>query len=244
MQTLGGRMKQFTDRFLASIKPHEKKIVLREKRGFAFQILPSGSKSFLYIFELCRRKGYFHLGNYPAMSLAEARIAYNNAYNLVKRGIDPRDQRKSATEELNKEREKAEEKSNVADLLKRYTFNSLIDEGIPDGYTPITVEQLITVYYVFYSKVNHSPMIRRNFLYTVQSGIIPSIGKKLLTEVRRKDAIALIQDIASRAPGQAGNVLRAGRQVFEYALQNEWVEYQPFLRITKAVPKARPKSRE
>jgi len=64
------------------------------------------------------------------------------------------------------------------------------------------------------------------------------MGKKLITEIRRRDAIALIQDVAARAPGQSGNVLKAGRQVFEYALLREWVETQPFLQITKAVPKA------
>jgi integrase len=90
-----------------------------------------------------------------------------------------------------------------------------------------------------YSKENHGVETRRNFLYAAKSGIIPSIGQKLITEVRRKDAIALIQGIASRAPGQSGNVLKAGRQIFEYALQREWVENQPFLQITKAVPKAR-----
>ncbi|KAF0219982.1 MAG: integrative proteintic element Gsu56 [Geobacteraceae bacterium] len=231
-------MKQFTDRFLASIKPQKKKIVIREGRGFAFQVLPSGSKSFLYIFELDKQKGYLQLGNYPTMSLADARIAYNDAYKLIKSGIDPRDQKKAAKEELAKSRKKAEVIAATAVLLEQCTFQSLVDEGIPDGYIPSTVEQLAAVYYVKYSKVNHGFQTQRNFLYHTKSGINSTIGKKLITEVRRKDAIELIQGIASRAPGQAGNVLKAGRQIFEYALQLEWVETQPFLQITKAVPKA------
>lgn len=32
------------------------------------------------------------LGTYPAVSLATARVDYNEAYNLVKRGIDPAQQ--------------------------------------------------------------------------------------------------------------------------------------------------------
>jgi len=78
-------MKQFTEKFLASIKPQQKKFVLREGRGFALQVLPSGSKNFLYIFELNKQKGYLQLGNYPATSLANARLAYNDAYKLVKK---------------------------------------------------------------------------------------------------------------------------------------------------------------
>lgn len=228
-------MKQFTERFLASIKPQEKKFTVREGRGFALQVLPSGAKSFLYIFEIDKQKGYMKLGNYPAISLADARKAYNDAYNLVKSGIDPREKKKNITEEL---RKKTEEIATSTNLLKQYTYQSLLDEGIPDDFVPSTVEQLVAVYYVMYSKENHGFRTQKNFLYAAQSGINMSIGKKLITEVRRKDAIALIQGIASRAPGQSGNVLKAGRQIFEYALQREWVENQPFLQITKAVPKA------
>ena len=228
-------MKPFTERFLASIKPQEKKFTIREGRGFALQVLPSGAKSFLYIFEVNKQKGYMKLGNYPAMSLAEARKTYNEAYNLIKSGIDPRDQKKIATESLQK---KAEERATTFNLSEQFSFKSLMDEGIPDGYIPSTVEELVAVYCVMYSKVNHGLKTQRNFLYTTQSSIIPMIGKKLITEVRRKDAIALIQSIASRAPGQSANVLKAGRQIFEYALQREWVDNQPFLQITKAVPKA------
>lgn len=228
-------MKQFTDRYLASIKPQEKKFTVREGRGFALQVMPSGLKSFLFIFELNKQKGYMKIGNYPAMSLSDARKAYNDAYNLVKSGVDPREDKKSALEES---RRKAEELAQSIAALEKNSFELLMEEGIPEDFIPTTVEQLVAVYYVKYSKENHGTKTQRNFLYTIKSGLIPVMGKKLITEIRRRDAITLIQDVASRAPGQSGNVLKAGRQIFEYALLREWVETQPFLQITKAVPKA------
>jgi len=226
--------KQFTEKAIAAAKPKDKRYYLREGRGFALQILPSGAKAFVYLFELNKSKGYVLLGHYPDCSLANARIAYNETYKLVKNGIDPREQ-KALTEELRKKTEEIEATTNA---LIQYTFQSLLDDGIPEDFVPSTVEQLVAVYHVKYSKENHGLKTQRNFLYTVKSGIIPVMGKKLITEIRRKDAIALIQDVASRAPGQSGNVLKAGRQIFEYALLREWVENQPFLQITKAVPKA------
>jgi hypothetical protein len=48
---------------------------------------------------LNKSKGYVLLGHYPDCSLADARIAYNDAYKLVKKGIDPRDQKKAIAEE-------------------------------------------------------------------------------------------------------------------------------------------------
>lgn len=228
-------MKQFTDRYIASIKPQKKKYTIREGRGFALQILPSGTKTFMFIFELNKQKGYMNIGNYPAMSLSDARKAYNDVYNLVKSGVDPREDKKAVFEES---RRKAEEIAQLTYALEKYTFENLMDEGIPENFIPTTVEQLVAVYYVKYSKDNHALKTQRNFLYTAKSGIVPVIGNKLITEVRRRDAIDLIQDVAARAPGQSGNVLKAGRQIFEYALLREWVETQPFLQITKAVPKA------
>jgi integrase len=227
--------KQFTEKAIAASKPKEKRYYLREGRGFALQVLPSGAKAFVYLFELNKSKGYVLLGHYPACSLANARIAYNEAYKLVKNGIDPREQKKAITEEL---RKKTEEIETSAKSLKLYSFQSLLDDGIPENFIPSTVEQLVAVYYVKYSKENHGLQTQRNFLYTAKSGIIPVMGKKLITEIRRRDAITLIQDVAARAPGQSGNVLKAGRQIFEYALLREWVETQPFMQITKAVPKA------
>jgi len=227
--------KQFTEKAIAAAKPKDKRYYLREGRGFALQVLPSGAKAFVYLFELNKSKGYVLLGHYPICSLANARIAYNEAYKQVKNGIDPREQKKTATEEL---RKKAEELTTTNNLLGQYTYQSLLDDGIPENFVPSTVEQLAAVYYVKYSKENHGLQTQRNFLYTAKSGIIPVMGKKLITEIRRRDAIALIQDVAARAPGQSGNVLKAGRQIFEYALLREWVETQPFLQITKAVPKA------
>lgn len=94
-------MKQFTDRYLASIKPQEKKFTVREGRGFALQILPSGIKSFLLIFELNKQKGYMN----PGTSLSDARKAYNDAYNLVKSGVDPRENKKAALEETRRKTE-------------------------------------------------------------------------------------------------------------------------------------------
>lgn len=98
-----------------------------------------------------------------------------------------------------------------------------MDEGILEDFIATTVEQLVAVYYVKYSKENHGFQTQRNFLYTVKSGIIPVMGKKLITEILRRDAIALIQDVAARAPGRSGNVLKAGRQIFEYGSAWGWL---------------------
>ena len=241
-------MKQFTDRFLASLKPKEKKYVVREGRGFAIQVLPTGTKTFMYIFELNKQKGYYQLGNYPAMSLAEARVAYNDAYNLVKKGIDPREEKKSAIEEkermVRETKQQEESAARAAAQLEKDNFDSLIADEIPENYVPTTVEQLAAVWYVKYSKENHSARWRETIMSTFKTHLIPKIGKMELSAVRHKHAVSLIEQIAVKVPGSARNTMKFCRQMFKYACRQEWAEIQPFHEITESVPKITPKADE
>jgi len=241
-------MKQFTEKFLASIKPQQKKFVLREGRGFALQVLPSGSKNFLYIFELNKQKGYLQLGNYPATSLANARLAYNDAYKLVKNGIDPREEKKAAAEEREKAAREvaleAEATAAAATHLERYTFEALVTDGVPENFVPKTVEQLAGVWFVNYSKENHSERWQGSALSCIKVHLLPNIGQMEITAVRHKHAVSLIQKIASTVPGSARNTMKFARQMFKYACRQEWAEIQPFIEITESVPKIAPKADE
>ena len=134
--------KQLTEKAIAAAKPKDRRYYLREGRGFALQILPSGTKAFVYLYELNKSKGYILLGHYPDCSLAQARLAYYDAYKIVKSGIDPRSLKSQVSSEpINSNNE-------TESPIHQYTFQSLLDEGIPDGYVPSTVEQLIAVYYL------------------------------------------------------------------------------------------------
>jgi integrase len=241
-------MKQFTERFLASIKPQEKKFVVREGRGFALQVLPSGSKSFLFIFEINKQKGYLQLGNYPAISLADARIAYNDAYKLVKKGIDPRDEKKAVAEEKAKKASEAAQEAEAtvaaATHLEKYTFDTLLKDGVPENFVPTTVEQLAGVWFVNYSKENHSDRWQGSAVSCIKVHILPGIGQMEIATVRHKHAVSLIQKIASTVPGSARNTMKFARQMFKYACRQEWAEIQPFIEITESVPKIAPKADE
>lgn len=241
MHEKGYGMKQFTERYLASLKPQQKKYVVREGRGFALQVLPTGTKTFMYIFELNKQKGYYPLGNYPAVSLADARVAYNDAYKLVKKGIDPREEKKNTAEEHARLVKKAELQAEAAALaaaqLERDTFDALIAEEISDNYIPATVEQLSAVWYVKYSKENHSVRWQETVISAIKTHIIPNIGKMELASVRHKHAVSLIQKIAVDVPGSARNTMKFCRQMFKYACRQEWAEIQPFHEITESVPK-------
>jgi len=202
----------------------------------------------MYIFELNKQKGYFHLGTYPSTSLAEARLAYNDAFNLVKRGIDPRKEKKAAAEEEARAAKEAAEKvhaaAKAASELDTYTFETLVKEGVPENFVPTNVEQLAGVWFVNYSKENHSERWQGSAVSCIKLHILPGIGHMEIAAVRHKHAVSLIQRIASTVPGSARNVMKFCRQMYKYACRQEWAEIQPFIEITESVPKIAPKADE
>ena len=70
----------------------------------------------------------------------------------------------------------------------------------------------------------------------LENHLIPVWGQRHVKDIRRRDAIELIEKIASTKPGAARNVLMAARSMFTYALRRELAEYNPFSEVGLAVP--------
>lgn len=75
--------KNFSDKYLMALKPRERAYQVREAKGFTLRVLPTGTKTFLFIYEEQGKRKQLNLGVYPAVTLAEARQLYNEA--VVKR---------------------------------------------------------------------------------------------------------------------------------------------------------------
>lgn len=90
----------FTDRFIRNLKPEEKIRDIREKRGFGIRIKPDGVKVFFYGYDspLTGKRRFLTLGEYPSMSLAEARSEHAKQYDIVKAGGDPLESKRHESE--------------------------------------------------------------------------------------------------------------------------------------------------
>jgi len=80
---------RFTDTFIRHLKPAEKKFYRREVDGFTIRVMPSGAKTWLYIYTLGGKRKELNLGSYPDVTLAAARDKHIDARRLVGKGIDP-----------------------------------------------------------------------------------------------------------------------------------------------------------
>lgn len=202
----------FTDRYLKSLKPKEKQYYVREQRGFAMRVLPSGVKTFVFIYTINGIRRQLNLGNYPYVSLVDAHEKYLVAAKLHANGIDPQISPPASQPE-----------PPTPELLTVSGLKALYIKHIKSHLVPRSVVQQER---------------------TLDKDVVPVIGALPAMDIRRKDAIALIETVARRAPGQARNVIKTARSMFSFAQARELVEMNPFAGVGRAVPVTVPKMRK
>ena len=82
-----------TDTLLRNAKPKEKSYKLMDSHGLFLFVSPTGSKLWRFRFWLHDKEGLYSIGDYPLVSLAQARAERDKARALVKQGIHPVRQR-------------------------------------------------------------------------------------------------------------------------------------------------------
>ena len=78
-----------TDTKLRSLKPQAKVFRLADANGLCIEVRPSGAKIWRYRYRYAGKANMLTVGEYPAVTLAEARAERDRARALVKKGADP-----------------------------------------------------------------------------------------------------------------------------------------------------------
>jgi len=106
---------QFTDKYIKNLKPKDSPYDKREGsgQGFAIRIMPSGHKSWAFIYNFEGKKQRMTLGAYPAISLADARALHRNAIRCLASGKNP-------AAEQHKEKLEAKTADSVNELIDEY----------------------------------------------------------------------------------------------------------------------------
>lgn len=79
----------FTDTMIKRLKPEELDYTRSEGNGFSVRVMPSGSKTWLYVYAIDGKRRKMNLGQYPDVTLETARQRFEDAKRQVKNGIDP-----------------------------------------------------------------------------------------------------------------------------------------------------------
>ena len=84
-----------TDLAARNAKPKEKQYKLSDAEGMYLLVKPNGSKLWRWKYRIAGKEYHFAIGEYPSISLLEARKARDDARSLVKQGVHPSHQRKT-----------------------------------------------------------------------------------------------------------------------------------------------------
>lgn len=216
------RFMKFTDTYIRSLKPDEKIVDIREGDGFGVRILPSGVKTFFYIYRVdgCRR--FLNLGYYDpkkagrydndiiveqarsnGVSLAGARKLYNEAKTKVDKRIDP------LTEKQRKEEER----------IKAPTVEKLAEEYLN----------------------RHAKKFKRSWQEDeriLNRDILPAWGKRKAEDISKRDINLLLEAIVDRgAPIMANNTFKIIRRMFNYAVEKDILPYSTAFGVKLPSPK-------
>lgn len=107
------KLSRFTDAFIRNLKPSDKKYIKAEGHGFTIRVMPTGVKTWLYIYSFDGKRREMNLGSYPDVTLEAARVKFDAARTRVKNGFDPAEEKEQATTA----RRNAH---TIADLIKDY----------------------------------------------------------------------------------------------------------------------------
>ncbi len=198
---------KFTDRYILNLKPADKMQDIREGDGFGVRVLPSGVKTFFYLYRFDGKRRFLNLGHYDPKAtpgapgtLAQARKDYIEAKNTVNGGVDPMATKENAA----RERRQA---PTIADLCAEYMENhgSKKRSGAGD-------ERMINV------------------------EILPKWSQVKAKDITKRDVNAMLEDIAKRAPIVSNRVRSLLSKLFNFALEREAVLLNPCLGVkAKAV---------
>jgi integrase len=92
----------FTDLMIRKLKPEGKKYARSEGNGFTIRVMPSGTKTWLYVYAFGEKRREMNLGGYPDITLEKAREKFKEARRKVKNGADPLAEQEHAADELRK----------------------------------------------------------------------------------------------------------------------------------------------
>lgn len=127
----------------------------------------------------------------------------------------------------------AREKFRAAAILVGKGMSPLDQPVATELEAALTIQRLVDDYKVFVEQ-HLAKSTARETVRTLDKYIVPVWKERNVQEIRRKDAISLITPIAATAPGQARGVMKIARAMFNYALDRELVEINPFTRLPAA----------
>lgn len=187
-------------------KPRQRKYLLPDGGGLNLQVLPSGTKSFVYRYRrpVSRKENILTYGTYPEISLREARELHQEARKLLSKGVDPGEEKKRA-------REKADESAGNFEVVAREWLERFSPEWSDKN-----------------TRTVKGRLVKNVFPFVGQRKVWELTASDMLAVVRRVEARGALET-ARRVRGSCS-------QVFRYAISTGRADRDPAADIKGVLP--------
>jgi len=192
-----------TDLKIKTFKPREQKYEVTDGQGLVIHIQPTGNKSFYYRYTFDGNPRIMKIGDYPGVSLAEARKRHADAMMELQKGIDPGKKGK-------------EQKTR---RVAAPTFKDLLDE-------------------FWKMELSKSPTAKER-KRLIEKDALPEWMKTKVTEIRRRDAVLLLDKVRERAPVGANRLQGVLVRMFNFAAERGMIDFSPLTGMRRGKEKSR-----
>ncbi len=196
-------MSKLTAVQVRNAKPKSKPYKLIDGHGMFLHIAKSGKKTWRYRYRVVGKESTFVIGEYPQISLEQARAARTAAREQVKEGINPSRYRREKKQTIIKEEEAARD-------IQKNTFEFIALEWIEQQRERWSREHANAV------------------LATLKADAFPSIGSMPIDTIIPPMVLQVVRNIENRGAFEiAHKVLQRINAVFRYSVQTGRITYNP-----------------
>jgi integrase len=188
-----------------------------EHTGLRVKCGKTGIKTFFYRYKSPEtgKLTQVKIGNYPEVSLSEARVALHELKVLRKSGVCPKAQNQRNKErdlqyKIEKQTEAEIRSFTIKDLVDLYLSEHIEDRYVVDKKNPLKKKRISGA-----RKAKGQSETRR----TLYGDAVRALGEVSAVQLNRRQVVELIMDIVGRGANvQAGNVLRELSAAYEFAI--------------------------
>ncbi len=201
--------RDFTDRFLKSLKPAEagKRPIFWDAQvpQFGIRVTDKSSKENIGSFVLVARfpgspnPAPRRIGDYPVVSLAKAREIAREWRDDIAKGIDPK--------------VKAEERRREEDRRRKDTFGAVFEAFADDHLSTLRTGAAVK--------------------QAVANHVVPLWGSRPISEIRRADINELLRGLRKDSPIQANRILAYVKKFFGWCVDQGLLEASPAAAVKK-----------
>ncbi|WP_458729770.1 tyrosine-type recombinase/integrase [Pseudomonas brenneri] len=179
-----------SDLTVRQAKAADKSYSLPDTDGLGLVVAPTGGKSWHFRYYWLGKQKRISLGNYPEISLREARTLRDEARALLAKNINPHTERK--------------QKRHAVKLAADYTFKAVFDAWVKHRRKELKEGRQSTL---------------SQILRIFEKDVLPSLGKMSIYDIRRPQLLGVLARIEERKAFTTAEKVRTWLgQLFRYAL--------------------------